>query len=69
MDGTMIDPTKVGALPPPPGVTPNLVDPYSQTDLLVATIVVCLTIATPLLWARLYTKFFVTRMPGWDDCE
>ena len=63
------DPTKVGLLPSPPGVIPNLVNPYSQTNVLVATIVVCLTVSTPLVWGRVYTRFVITRQHGWDDCE
>ncbi|KAL8730733.1 MAG: hypothetical protein Q9181_004571 [Wetmoreana brouardii] len=68
LNGLMVDPTKVGASPPPPGVTPNLVDPYSQSDFVVATVIVCLIVATPLCWARMYTRIFITRQPDWDDC-
>ena len=60
----------VGALPPPPGVTPNFVDPPSVQAGTVAVIVVSLTVSTLCVGSRAATGF-VNRFAnaGWDDCE
>lgn len=58
-----------GALPPPPGVTPNFVDPYSISGYIIATSVACFGFSTLLVWARMYTRFYITMSHGWDDCE
>ncbi|KAI9842247.1 MAG: hypothetical protein M1837_007392 [Sclerophora amabilis] len=46
------DPTKVGGLPPPPGVTPNFVNPYSQRDYLLVTVIL-----TACMDANVYKVF------------
>jgi hypothetical protein len=55
-------------IPAPPGVTPNLVNPYTMHPYNVLTQSVCLTIATLLVWIRIYTKKFVLDGLGWEDC-
>ncbi|KAI1798756.1 hypothetical protein F4811DRAFT_566168 [Daldinia bambusicola] len=45
-----------GAMPPPPGVEPNLVDPPSQMKQNIALHTVCLTLATLSVGVRLYTR-------------
>jgi len=57
------------AIPPPPGVVSNFVDPPSQASWDAVTQAVCLTLATFLVAMRLYTKFGVLKNAGWDDCE
>ena len=53
---------------PPPGVKPNLVNPYTLHPYGVLTQSVCLTIATLLVWIRIWTKKFVLDGLGWEDC-
>ena len=59
----------VPGMPPPAGVVPNLENPYSRgnTYTAVATTITALMIAFVL--CRMYTKYFIVRKVGWDDCE
>ncbi|KAK2849620.1 hypothetical protein FQN49_005575 [Arthroderma sp. PD_2] len=58
----------LGAIPPPPGVTPNIIDPPSQMNGNIALHTVCLTLATSAVAMRIYTRTFVTRTKmGVDD--
>lgn len=53
---------------PPSGITPNFDKPNTRG---IAFIVVCLllfTISTIFCGMRVYTKAFITRAVGWDDC-
>ncbi|MCJ1476024.1 hypothetical protein MMC13_004688 [Lambiella insularis] len=52
---------------PPPGVTANLDNPPNMQALNIAIVAICLAITTPVLWMRLYTKFFITKSRGWED--
>lgn len=58
------------AIPPPPGVTPNLVDPpvYGFETWLV-TASVSLTVTTILVVIRVYTRLYVSRNHAWEDCK
>ena len=60
-------PEIVGALPPPPGITPNFVNPYSAQTAIIAVLVACLVITTVLVASRLYTKLCVIKELGWED--
>ena len=60
----------IGALPPPPGVTPNFVDPPSIQGGIVAVVVVSLTVSTLCIVSRTAigsANRFANS--GWDDCE
>ena len=59
----------VGALPPPPGVTPDFKHPYSIRKFDIVTQAVCLPISTLCVLARVYTKARITPSLGPDDCE
>ena len=54
-------------LPPPPGVTPNFIDPETRAP----QVRICLALSLALMWpvvaARLYSKAFMLRKFGWDD--
>ncbi|RYC56704.1 hypothetical protein CHU98_g9511 [Xylaria longipes] len=52
----------LGALPPPPGIEPNFIDPPSQRDRNIALHTVLLSLVTILLVVRLYTRVWITRM-------
>ncbi|MCJ1402456.1 hypothetical protein MMC11_005676 [Xylographa trunciseda] len=52
---------------PPPGIIANLDDPPNSQILNAAIVAICLTITTPIVCMRLYTKFFITKARGWED--
>ncbi|KAL8707500.1 MAG: hypothetical protein Q9220_007490 [cf. Caloplaca sp. 1 TL-2023] len=54
-------------IPPPPGETANLKDPYSLRGYDALTQTICLAITTILISIRLYTKARILRSVGWDD--
>ncbi len=56
-------------LTPPSGVVSNLIDPYSDEDMIKLTLALCLSASTILVWTRLYTKMFISRFVGWEDCK
>ncbi|KAH8893929.1 hypothetical protein GQ53DRAFT_821803 [Thozetella sp. PMI_491] len=61
-----VDTTKIPALPPPPGVTSNFVDPPSQAHIPKIVIYVTAPLMVLVLGIRLHTRF-KTRKLGWDD--
>ena len=58
-----------GALEPPPGITPNFVDPISLKKYDICGQTVCLTISTLAVWMRMYSKLRLIKAVGWEDCE
>lgn len=69
MDLSKQDLSKIPALKPPPGVTPNFENPENFFGTIIGTIVVCLTLTTFLAWTRIYTRLFITKSISWDDCQ
>ncbi len=59
----------IGGLQPPPGVTPNFVDPYSIMSAALAVTIVFLVLTSATTAIRLYTKFYLIKTHGWEDCE
>ena len=57
-----------GALEPPPGVTPNFINPPSIAKYSVICQAVCLPTTTVFVALRLYTRIFVHRERTADDC-
>lgn len=61
---------KVPALPPPPGVISNLanrdVPDYFEW---IITASLGLTFTTILVLIRIYTKCFIIKSHGWEDCK
>lgn len=57
------------ALRPPAGVKSNFVNPEGRGHICnaVVTVLFCLTVC--LFANRIYTKLFIVRKTGWDDCE
>ncbi|MCJ1396407.1 hypothetical protein MMC18_009297 [Xylographa bjoerkii] len=53
--------------PPPPGITANLDNPPNMQALNITIVAICLSITTPILYMRLYTKFFITKARSWED--
>ena len=56
------------SLLPPPGVTSNFINPVSHGPALVITSAVCITLMIICVTIRLYTKFYIRKTWGWDDC-
>ena len=59
----------VGVAPAPPGHVANFVDPPTKTGGNIALHAVMLFFVTLCVGIRLYTRCFITRQPGLDDCE
>lgn len=55
--------------PPPPGVTPNFVNPESRGQQYVITSTICLALMISLLLLRLYSKHFISHTLSVDDRE
>ncbi|KAI3401820.1 hypothetical protein diail_8198 [Diaporthe ilicicola] len=66
---SLYDPSMFPALAPPPGVLPNFNNPATRAP--AARIVICITLSVMILFVslRIYTKIFVTRLFGVDDCK
>ena len=58
-----------GGLPPPPGVKPDFVHPYTVQPFIKLCLALCIGLSTVFVWLRMYTKLFITRTPAWEDCE
>lgn len=56
-------------IPPPPGVTSNFVNPESCAHIPRIVIAISIPIMTICVLMRLYTRLFVTRTFGIDDCK
>lgn len=59
----------IPGLLPPPGVTPNFVNPYNQNKITICLIAVCLPITTFFVFIRMYTKIRLIKSHAWEDCE
>lgn len=56
------------AMPPPSGVLPNLVNPYSQGPTLTVVGSILISIMASFVLVRGYTKYHIVRKASWDDC-
>ena len=54
--------------PPPPGVTPNFINPPSLENAIIAVTATTLTLTLSLLAIRLYTTLRITHSASYDDC-
>lgn len=59
----------IEAFPPSPGVVPNFVDPESHRDTLIPVIAIGLPLTILFVVIRLYTRQFITKRLGFDDCR
>ena len=64
-----MDEALIPGLAPPPGVTPNFIDPPSIHLEASIALVICLAVTTPLVWLRLYTRLYIMKSHGLDDCK
>lgn len=57
----------IGAIPPPPGVTPNFVDPEQKGKQIVVLGILGLVCSTLFLLMRIYTKLRINRAFASED--
>lgn len=67
MDPALLDSTP--ALEPPPGVTPNFENPENITPLIEFTLGICLGVSSLFVILRVWTRFIIMKVHGWDDCK
>ena len=67
--GASFPPSFPGAAPPPPGVVPNLKHPVSRASSVITINVIFLGFALAFVLMRVYTRTFLTRNIGADDCK
>lgn len=64
-----MDPSKTPIGPPPsPDVIPNFDNPHSTAGVATAVIILFTILMLLFVIVRMYTKLFVSRSRGWDDC-
>ena len=56
------------ASPPPAGITPNLENPPNQQVRLHIVAILTISFSTCAVLIRIYTKRFVLRTVGYEDC-
>ena len=54
---------------PPPGVIPNFDNPHSRGGTYVAVATSIMVAMFILVTCKLYSKCFIARKLGWDDCK
>lgn len=62
-----MDLAKIPLLPPPPGVTPNFVNPESRCSVLIIVSTICLALLLLFVTLRLYSRIWIARAFGLDD--
>lgn len=65
----MNNPAIPGLVPPPPGVTPNFTNPLSNQNKIIDVNIAGLVFVLVFFAMRIYTRTFITRSLGWDDCK
>ena len=58
----------IPAVPPPQGLSSNLINPYSTNSHLIVTYSVCLTVVILSVAIRTFTKAYVLREMRVEDC-
>lgn len=58
-----------GAIPAPPGVSANLVNPPDHTRDFIILHTICVALVTTAVGVRFFTRALITRKVGLDDCE
>lgn len=54
---------------PPAGVHPNFVNPEDCRVAIIAILALSVSISTLVFWMRMYTKLYIFRKTGWEDCS
>lgn len=58
----------VPAMAPPPGMTPNFIDPPNLQHVVILILTVCTSLATLTVMLRIFTKIFIIHQTTFDDC-
>ena len=66
MDPSQITPS-TPAIPPPPGVTSNFVNPHTRAPVAIIFISIAISLMWLVVMTRLYSKAWILRSFGWDD--
>lgn len=70
LDSSILAPGAMSATPsPPPSPAPNFTNPYSIAKGLNAVGILCTTLTTFTTAIRLYTKLYIIKTHGWEDCR
>lgn len=64
-----IDLSKIPLMKPPPGMTSNFINPSSIGNAIIIVNVIFVTLMFGFVTLRIYTKGFLSRSLGLDDCE
>lgn len=67
MDHSIVTPD-TPAMRPPNGVIPNFDHPHGIISEIYATLILSMMISTVFVWTRLYTRYFIIKAHGWEDC-
>ncbi|MCJ1263282.1 hypothetical protein MMC22_003152 [Lobaria immixta] len=67
MSATASDPNLKPALKAPPGLISNLIDPPSSAYITITCLVIFLSLTTPIVFIRIYTRRFINQRLWWDD--
>jgi len=59
----------LGATGPPPGVTPNFINPPNRGNIVIVVNTVCASISLLFVGLRGYTSICITRRVRVDDCK
>ncbi len=59
----------VGVVPPPHGIEPDFLNPYSRQPQLVQACLAGLIFVLLFFFMHIWTRIVITRVLGWDDCE
>ena len=64
-----IDLSKIPVMKPPPGMTSNFINPPSIGNTIIIVTVIFVTLMLGFVVVRIYTRGFLNRSFGLDDCE
>ena len=53
---------------PPPGITSNFINPVTRGPALVISSAISITLMVLSVTVRFYTKLYIKKTWGWDDC-
>ncbi len=65
----IMDFSNIPAAAPPPGMVSNFSDPKTLSTSLIVLNAIFLSIMLIVVGARLYSRAFLSRAIGWDDCK
>lgn len=64
-----MDPLNSPAIPPPAGTQSNIDNPASRTILTIVPSAAVVGVMIVAVFTRCYTKVYVVKSTGWDDCK